>query len=280
MPRMDQSDGLREMIEHRFHALPLNADGNCQVLCGKEGQVSQTVSMQRKFLWVTSVHASKIGIVVGMTTEARLVQRTGCAVAAGGGTPVGARRMAQRLADDGATALISFGVAGGLDPALPPGSLLIPRCVLFQGTRYVCDDAFSAALEGQRVDCVLAGEAIVASAAEKARLWRETGASAIDLESGAVAEVAAMRAIPFAVMRAVCNSATRDLPSAAIDALDECGRIAPMKMAGILARHPGQIPGLIALGIDAARARKALIRGAESLGRLAARDADFGRLGL
>ncbi|MCB8880277.1 hypothetical protein ACELLULO517_08540 [Acidisoma cellulosilytica] len=220
---------------------------------------------------------SGLGIIVGMVAEARIAQRAGCAVAIGGGMPQGARKMAERLVADGATALISFGLAGGLDPALAAGVAVVPCRVLHQGQVYDCDPALSRVLltVGQQVDFLLAGDGVVGLAADKDRLWRQTGAAAIDLESGAVAEVAAARGLPFAVLRAVCDPASRDLPSAAIEALDEAGRIAPMKMAGILARHPQQILGLIALGRDAARGRRTLIRGAESLRGLAAGNANL-----
>jgi adenosylhomocysteine nucleosidase len=225
------------------------------------------------------VRGSRLGIVVGMTAEARLVRGTGCAVVVGGGTPVGARRMAQRLVDDGASALISFGLAGGLDPCLTAGMLLVPRAVLSQGRLFDCDERLRAALAGEGIACLLAADVAVASAAEKLRLWRTTGAAAVDLESGAVAEVAAAAALPFAVLRAVCDPAGRDLPSAAVEALDDQGRILAVKMAGILARHPLQMLSLIALGRDAALARRSLVGGAEGLRRLAARDADLGGLG-
>jgi adenosylhomocysteine nucleosidase len=224
------------------------------------------------------VFAGKLGVVVGMTAEARLLDGTGCGVAIGGGTPHGARRMARRLVEDGATLLISFGLAGGLDPALAAGTPLVPRAVLSQGRSFACDETLRKALPGESIPCLLAADAVVATAADKQRLWQETAAGAVDLESGAVAEVATAAGIPFAVLRAVCDPAGRDLPLAAVAALDEQGRIAPMKIIGILARQPWQIPGLIALGRDAARARRALVGGAESLGRLAACYTQFGGL--
>jgi adenosylhomocysteine nucleosidase len=223
----------------------------------------------------------KIGIIVGLTAEARIAQRAGWAVAVGGGLPMGARRMAERLVQDGATLLISFGLAGGLDPSLKAGTLVVPRTVLAQNQSYACDPELRRVLEegATAVDSVLAGEAVVALATEKARLWQRCGAAAVDLESGVVAEVAQARGVPFAVLRAICDPAWRDLPRTAVEAVDRTGRVRPMKMAGMLARHPMDIFGLIALGRDAARARQSLIGGAESLGRLAPSDADLG-LGL
>lgn len=220
----------------------------------------------------------KVGIIVGLMAEARIAQRSGCAVAVGGGLPMGARRMAEGLVQDGATALISFGLAGGLDPSLQAGALVVPRAVLVQNRSFPCDGALRALLEegATPVESLLAGDAVVARATEKARLWRQHATAVVDLESGVVAQVAQAHGLPFAVLRAICDPAQRDLPRTAIEALDESGRVRPMKMAGMLARHPLDILGLIALGRDAARARRSLVRGAESLGRLAASDADLG----
>ncbi|GAB0113844.1 phosphorylase family protein [Acidisoma sp. C75] len=221
----------------------------------------------------------RLGIVVGMLAEARIARASGCAVAIGGGLPLGARRMAERLVADGATGLVSFGLAGGLDPALRPGALVVPRSVIYGGKELPCDPVLREAIGGGAVgiEHILAAESVIASAAEKRRLWETTAAGAVDLESGAVAVVAAAEGIPFLALRAICDPAGRNLPRTAVTALDEAGRIAPMKMAASLARHPRDIFGLIALGRDAARARRALIRGAESLAAFAAGDANLRR---
>lgn len=225
----------------------------------------------------------KLGIVVGMLSEARIAQRAGCAVAVGGGGPLGARRMAERLVADGARMLVSFGLAAGLDPAIPAGTALLPKAVLCRDRLHPCDPDMLSALHGagEPVDLILAGDRIIATAREKARLWQETRAAALDLESGMVAEVAEAEGVPFAVVRAVCDPAGRDLPRAAVEALNESGGINSRAMALNLLRRPSDIFGLIMLGRDAARARRALIRGAESLGAFAAGDAHLRRgLGL
>jgi adenosylhomocysteine nucleosidase len=50
-----------------------------------------------------------------------------------GARTAGAERGAGALIAAGATYLVSFGYAGGLDPALMPGTLLLPDKVLPQG---------------------------------------------------------------------------------------------------------------------------------------------------
>jgi adenosylhomocysteine nucleosidase len=200
----------------------------------------------------------RLGIVAGLAAEGRIARRLG-AVEIGGGLPAGARDAAERLVASGATALISFGLCGGLDPALRPGAILVPETVLDDGTLYGSDSRLTAALGGA-AGVMLAFATVVAAAETKALLWRETGAVGVDLESGAVARVAAQHGLPFAVLRAVCDPAELSLPPAALAALDARGAIAITRVLASLAARPGQIPALLALARDAAAARSALIR--------------------
>ena len=117
-----------------------------------------------------------------------------------------------------------------------------------------------AARLGRVGGAVYSGGSIVVTAAEKQALFERTGAAAVDLESAAVAVQAARHAIPFAVLRAICDPANRSLPQAALVALDPSGRISPWKVARMAAKRPAELPALIGLATDAARARRALSR--------------------
>jgi adenosylhomocysteine nucleosidase len=198
-----------------------------------------------------------VGVVVGLEAEARIARRLGCNVAVGGGGEAGARAAAARLIDGGARALVSFGLAGGLDPVLAPGALVVPDVVLCPDGHWPTDPALAAGLG--RVGGALwsAGEVVVTVAA-KAALYGRTGAAAVDLESAAVAEAASRHALPFAVLRAICDSAARSLPQAALVALDSEGRIGPWRVATAALSHATELPALLALAGDAMRARRAL----------------------
>jgi adenosylhomocysteine nucleosidase len=213
-----------------------------------------------------------LGIIVGMAAEARVARRAGVArhlgeVAIGGGTPAGAEAAAERLIARGATALLSFGLAGGLDPHLRPGSIVVPVAVLEQNRRTFTDEALCRALGGTTASLLLAADAAVADADAKRRLSARTGASAVDLESGAVARVAQRHRLPFAVLRAVCDPAQRSLPPAALAALDAGGAIRLARVLRSVAVRPWQIPALLRLALDAALARRALVRAASGLRR-------------
>lgn len=204
-------------------------------------------------------------VIVGLAAEARVARRLASQVITGGGSRAGARAAVHQAIANGAQALVSFGLAGGLDPTLKPGAMVAPARVLSGTRRYTVDPALAARLGLQPTGTLLDWPHIVASVTAKQRLWQDTGALAVDLESGAVAEAAAEAGLPFAVLRAVCDPAGRDLPPAALAALDSKGAIGPLRIAGSLLRHPGQVPALIALARDATAARQALLRQIERI---------------
>jgi len=154
--------------------------------------------------------------------------------------------------------LISFGLAGGLDPALSPGAVIVPSAVVTCGKRYTADANLSHMLGGATEHVVLGADGIVASVEEKRRLYNETGAAAVDIESGAVARTAAEHDIPFAVLRAVCDPADRSLPPAALTAIDARGGINVWRLLGSVGTHPTQLPALLALAAAAVAAKRAL----------------------
>jgi adenosylhomocysteine nucleosidase len=202
----------------------------------------------------------RLGFVVGLAAEARIAARFGYPVLTGGGTPAGAGDAARRLIEQGADALVSFGLAGGLDPALRPGAIVIPATILADGRLYSTDPGLAGRFGGSTGHRLLAGTSVAADAASKSRLRQATQAHAIDLESGSVAQVARARDLPFAAVRVVCDPAERDLPPAALLALDQQGGIALSRVLLSVLRRPGQLPALLALASDASHARRTLIR--------------------
>lgn len=155
--------------------------------------------------------------------------------------------------------LISFGLAGGLHPSLRPGAMVVPDVVLSQDGHWPTHPPLAARL-GTVNGALYSGGAVLATAEDKEKLFGRTGALAVDLESAAVAETAARHALPFAVLRAVCDPASRSLPRAALVALDPDGRINGKAMVRELMQRPQDVLALAVLGSDAARARRALMR--------------------
>jgi adenosylhomocysteine nucleosidase len=198
------------------------------------------------------------GFLVGFAAEARIARRSGWPVGIGGGSSEGAARAAEQLVRNGAAGLVSFGLAGGLDPSLPAGTLIVADAVVSGGKTWRADPELIMRLGGSTGHRCLSVKHIVASSAEKQRLWRDTGASAVDMESDAAATIAGAAGIPFAVLRAICDTAERELPPAALVALDAAGRLAFARVAWSVLTVPKQIGALTALARASMAARKAL----------------------
>jgi adenosylhomocysteine nucleosidase len=211
------------------------------------------------------MNRERIGIVTGLTAEARWLKRAGFMVRAGGGTPHGAERAAEMLVAEGAQALISFGLAGGLKPGLKPGALLVPPAVIEGNNIYVCDYALMAFLGGSTGAIMMAGNKIVATVHHKALLYRRSHPAAIDLESGAVARVARTHSMAFAVLRAVADPATMELPPAALVALRDDGSVDMGKLTLSVLGNPGQLKRLVELGFAAKKARAGLLERVKGL---------------
>lgn len=212
--------------------------------------------------------------ITGLAAEARLARRAGLVAVATGGDPVAVRMAAERLAARGAAALVSFGIAGGLDPALASGALLLPEAVRSEdGGRWPVDAGWRARVAAALAAAGLAAAAgdtlgartAVASAAAKGALFRRHGAAAVDLESHIVAEAAARSGLSFLVLRAVADPAARGLPPAAAVGLDRDGHAALGPVLLSLARRPGQIPDLVRVAWDTRHALTALRHGVPAL---------------
>ena len=214
-----------------------------------------------------------LGVVTGLIAEAKLLAHPAIRARASGARPGTAAALARTLADEGVAALASFGMAGGLAPALKSGDLLLPRRVLGpDGAVFSTDDAWRlrlAALAGAHADSPLAGATdAVTGPAAKSALHRATGAVAVDMESHGVAMVAKERGLPFLVVRAVADPWNRTIPSAALVGIGPDGARRPAAVMMALALRPWQIAGLLALARDAGVATKTLRRVAR-LGPLA-----------
>jgi hypothetical protein len=70
--------------------------------------------------------------------------------------------------------------------------------------------------------------------------------------------VIARSGIPFAVLRAVADTADETLPPAAAEGLDEAGNPAPWRVMRALLRRPGDLPGVIRMGLRSQAALRAL----------------------
>jgi adenosylhomocysteine nucleosidase len=103
-----------------------------------------------------------------------------------------------------------------------------------------------------------AGSGLLATIEAKRALYAQTEALAVDLESGVLAEAAQAASLPFVIIRAVADPSGRALPKAAQIPLTSSGTPNLPAILGSVLRSPGQIPGLLALGLEMNRAMASL----------------------
>ena len=206
----------------------------------------------------------RIGIITALAAEARTLTGRGnrllghaeFKLALAGPGPQRAEAAARQLLAEGCDALLSFGLAGGLDVGLRPGSLLVASAVYTAGgERYACDEVLSAALmravqeQGAIAAPLYGAESPLFAAIDKQALHQSLGVIAVDMESAAIARVAHAHGQPYAALRCVVDPADFSVPRAALAGMGEDGRSRALATALALLAHPLELPALIRLAL-------------------------------
>ena len=205
-------------------------------------------------------------IVTGLVQEARIAAGPGMTVICSSSDPQQLRALLTVFDPSTIRGVISFGVAGGLDPSLKSGDVVVATEVLAGDTRWLAgfelnqDLVASVALGSSRVvRGGLAGvEQVVAASSVKAALRLETGAAAVDMESHIAAAYAEEAGLPFAALRVISDPAGRALPPLAMAAIKPNGDIDLRKVLRGVARNPLSLRALVSTGIDFNRALRSL----------------------
>jgi hopanoid-associated phosphorylase len=209
--------------------------------------------------------------VTGLVQEARIAAGPGMAVICSSSDPRQLRALLATLDPVSFRGVISFGVAGGLDPALKSGDIVVATEVMAGDARWLAglalnDELVARLALGRRrvVRGGLAGvEQVIGARAGKAALWSETGAAAVDMESHIAAAYAEESGLPFAALRVISDPASRALPAIAMTAIKPNGDIDLRKVLRGVARNPMSLRALVSTGIDFNRALRSL-RGCRS----------------
>jgi hypothetical protein len=140
--------------------------------------------------------------------------------------------------------VVSAGLCGALDPSLAAGALVVPATVTTAG-----GDAWPTAPAPPvaRQGTLLSVDQVVETAAAKSRLWLETAALAVDMESAAILRWAGAQGLPAAVVRAVSDPAGRGVPADLAGAVAADGRLRPMGAIGAVLARPSAAADAVAL---------------------------------
>jgi adenosylhomocysteine nucleosidase len=214
-------------------------------------------------------------VVVGLAFEARIAAGPGVRVICSGDGRNLVSSLAKaireaRLRKKDCGGLISFGVAGGLDPELQPGTCVVGSAILCGETRTATDPVWSQRLLRKIPEAVhgplMGVSAPVARPEDKRVLYEQTGAVAVDMESHVVASLARKHDIPMAAIRVITDPAERALPACAVSAMRPNGTTDILAMIRSVMTRPRELPALLQTALDARAARSTLMRGRKLLG--------------
>lgn len=206
----------------------------------------------------------------GLEAEARIARRAGFSTVVGAGDHRRTISVVEEAASQ-AECLVSFGIAGALMPGLKAGDVVLSTEVVDDDRRWLSSDSLGPLIAelvaqiGATEGPVLGARMVLATRADKRRAWQETGAVAVDLESVVVARAAAALGIPFVVLRAIADPATRGLPPAALVPLRADGKPMLGQVLASVMRRPQQLPTLLGVAREARQALAALVGPAHAL---------------
>ena len=196
-------------------------------------------------------------VVVGLNDEAKIAQGPGVEVVL---SAANGRLLRDRLKAYDRTkvrAVVSFGISGGLDPALQPGDLTLPTTVVSgTGTKWAVSAMILLCMKQKAEDGGISFVSGIEASTEelsdsspegRAALRMATGGDGVDMESHIAAEFAEAQGLPFAVIRAVADPYDFTLPPAALKPLNPDGTINLPAIVLSILQNPGQIPALMKL---------------------------------
>ena len=200
----------------------------------------------------------RLGIVTALAPEAAIAGRAAASAPDETTAPIvhfagpgadRAQRAARALIAEGSAALLSFGVAGGLDPTLRPGTVVLADRLVGPDRSVLGADAewrdrllrVGRDRMVMKIGDIAGIDRPLQDPHDKASLYEATGAVALDMESYFVAQIARDADIPFLAVRAIADPASRTVPEAAMRALGPDGRTHPLKALRALLASPAEI---------------------------------------
>jgi adenosylhomocysteine nucleosidase len=174
-------------------------------------------------VWRSESPAARIAIIAALELEAGIPRRlcgSQCpTIYVSGPGRERARIVAERAIADGAEAILSWGLAGGLNETAPTGTVLLPEAVIGADGQWPSDrvwrERLAVALANRFVlnqQPLVSTEHILTTLQDKSTTASESGASAVDMESAAIAQVATEHGVAFVVLRVVADGPRDELP--------------------------------------------------------------------
>lgn len=217
----------------------------------------------------TASRLPEVIAVTGLAFEARIAAGAGVkVVCAGNGERL--RRALRDALSARCSGIISFGLAGGLDPDLKCGRWIVADAIIGEAGRFETDRRWTGALMQRLANAtparIAGSDAPLIDPAAKRAMQQRSGAAAVDMESYIAAEIGQACGVPFVACRVIVDAADRTLPPAALAAQRSDGSVNIARVAKDVLLAPSQVPAMLRLALNARVARASLARGRRLLG--------------
>jgi adenosylhomocysteine nucleosidase len=191
----------------------------------------------------------KVIVLTALEFEARALRGTLAGVEGVEVCRVGLRAGGLPADLSAARCVVMAGLAGALDPSLRVGDLVLDSPV-----DVACDGV-------ARRGLIHTTQCLVTTAAEKAELFRKTGALAVDMEQAIVRGALGGGGVPVIGLRAISDPADVAVDPAILRFVDERGSTRTLAVAVAILKRPALIGPLKKLGAASKIASKALAEG-------------------
>jgi nucleoside phosphorylase len=174
----------------------------------------------------------------------------------GVGEDISSQRIGKFLGNQQFDFLISAGFAGSLNRELQVNDLLVAKNFSTLDRKQAQSSLSNVPIYAANM---LTVPALIDSSEEREKIARESGASAVDMETEFIARTCAVHGLPLLALRVITDTPTQPFPAPPSVLFDiQQQRIHIVVLAKFFLAHPTRIPGLIQFARRIARARKTL----------------------
>ncbi|MBL0337741.1 MAG: hypothetical protein IPP67_00775 [Rhodospirillaceae bacterium] len=207
----------------------------------------------------------EIAIIVGMGLEAALLKDFPQKfVGVAGGNEKKVKSLTQGFIEQQVEGLVSFGFAGGLDPDLDVGTVIVAKSVATLSGQEILTSAkwgnkIGAQLGGfYSTGTILGSKYPIIDPQQKIDVFHQTNAVAVDMESYAMAEIAHAYQIPFTIIRVILDPAQKKIHPKIAALFQADGKIDSKGIIKILLKEPKLLKEFLDLGRQFYLARRRL----------------------
>ena len=162
-------------------------------------------------------------------------------VVSGMGAAAAERAVKFKLGERRWRMVLTCGFAGGLSPGLAAEQVIFDADERFPLRQAL----LGAGAAPARFHCA---DRVAVTAREKATLREQTGAEAVEMESGVIRRLCREQGIPSATVRVISDTAQEDLPLDFNALMQADGRLSLGRLVTAVLCRPQKIPALMALG--------------------------------